>query len=312
MPPFTLFQPTRRAMLQVLGGTSVTALFGSALFGTALANTGESLQHLTQVLPDLDRISATRPILIWHRSTHEFILNTPALVLLGITPEILAAFPEGVRAQSDFDQGHFFEQGGFAVMPGLAPILATPDRLAAGLAMPRDDLHRAGIPLYRRAQRRMDPGPRHLHPGLRHPPRPGGSTGGTGRDRRRHPLLRDRAVGPLWQGGARPRAGRRAGADRRCGGAMGTLPVEDPCRLIWTGSRASASGARCSRTRPLRSPRPGRPRSSCCPRRPWQSRLARRLRRIPFRPGAASPASRPAAAAARRPRCVGRTARAAG
>ena len=33
---------------------------------------------------DLDNISVTRPIIIIHRSFHEFILNTPAMELLGI------------------------------------------------------------------------------------------------------------------------------------------------------------------------------------------------------------------------------------
>ena len=34
---------------------------------------------------DLDALSATRPIVVWHRSAHEFYLNTPALAALGIT-----------------------------------------------------------------------------------------------------------------------------------------------------------------------------------------------------------------------------------
>jgi predicted amidohydrolase YtcJ len=103
--------------------------------------------HGTVRCPELDAVSATRPILIWHRSGHEFIVNTPAMELLGVTAEFVAAFSESAAAQSDYDKGHFFEQGAFAVMPKLAPMLATPERLTAGLAMTRDYLHRSGITL---------------------------------------------------------------------------------------------------------------------------------------------------------------------
>lgn len=95
--------------------------------------------------PDLDRLSATRPILIWHRSAHEFILNTAALNLLGITADFVAAFPEAAQAQSDFDAGHFFETGFFALLPKAATLLATPERLTAGLKLAREYFHRSGI-----------------------------------------------------------------------------------------------------------------------------------------------------------------------
>lgn len=101
--------------------------------------------HGTLRRPQLDAISPTRPIMVWHRSAHEFILNTPALALLAITPEYVATLPEGAQAQSSFDDGHFFEQAFFAILPKLAPVLATPERLTAGLELTRDYLHRSGI-----------------------------------------------------------------------------------------------------------------------------------------------------------------------
>jgi predicted amidohydrolase YtcJ len=97
--------------------------------------------------PDLDAISAARPIIVWHRSAHEFILNTAALDSLGITPEVIATFSDAAREQSSLDEGHFYEQGAFAVGPKLAAVLATPERLATGLALTRDYLHRAGVTL---------------------------------------------------------------------------------------------------------------------------------------------------------------------
>lgn len=97
--------------------------------------------------PDLDKFSATRPIIVWHRSAHEFILNTAALDSLGITAAFVAGLDDGAKSQSDLDAGHFYEQGAFAVGPKLAGVLATPERLAAGLAMTRDYLHRSGVTL---------------------------------------------------------------------------------------------------------------------------------------------------------------------
>lgn len=95
--------------------------------------------------PDLDAISATRPILVWHRSAHEFILNTPALALAGIDAGLVDALQGAAREQADFATGHFYEQGAFAVMGKIAPLLSTPERLTAGLELMRDYAHRAGV-----------------------------------------------------------------------------------------------------------------------------------------------------------------------
>jgi hypothetical protein len=97
--------------------------------------------------PDLDAISTARPIIVWHRSGHEFILNTAAIESLGITPDFVAGFTDAAKQQSDLEAGHFYEQGAFGVMPKLAGVLATPERLAAGLELTRDYLHRSGVTL---------------------------------------------------------------------------------------------------------------------------------------------------------------------
>ncbi len=79
----------------------------------------------------LDEISSTRPIIIVHRSAHELILNTPALELLGITQDFVNGFKGLALEQSSYDDGYFFEAGMFAVLPAVAPVLATPERLGA-------------------------------------------------------------------------------------------------------------------------------------------------------------------------------------
>lgn len=101
--------------------------------------------HGTVRRPELDAVSMTRPIIIWHRSAHELVLNTAALNLMGITAEFVDGFEGTAREQSDFAAGHFYEQGFFAAMPKVAPVLATPERLMTGLQLARDYAHRAGV-----------------------------------------------------------------------------------------------------------------------------------------------------------------------
>lgn len=97
--------------------------------------------------PELDAISPTRPIFVWHRSAHEFILNTPALALVGLDQVFVDGLQGTAKEQSSVEDGHFYEQGFFAIMPKLAPFLATPERLLVGLELTRDYLHRSGITL---------------------------------------------------------------------------------------------------------------------------------------------------------------------
>lgn len=94
---------------------------------------------------DLDTISATRPILVWGRSCHEMFLNTAALKRGGVDNVAVAGFTASAKAQSNLDEGHFWEQGLFAVLPRIAGMVATPARLQAGLELTRDYMHSKGI-----------------------------------------------------------------------------------------------------------------------------------------------------------------------
>ena len=69
---------------------------------------------------DLDKISATRPIIIWHRSAHEFYLNTAAEKKFGVTSEWYEQQSDSVKAQSDFANAHYWEQGAIALRPLIA------------------------------------------------------------------------------------------------------------------------------------------------------------------------------------------------
>lgn len=94
---------------------------------------------------ELDAISTTRPILVWGRSCHEFFLNTATLERCGLTREAYAAFSASAREQSNYEDGHYWEQGMFAILPHIATMVASPERLQAGLELSRDYMHAKGI-----------------------------------------------------------------------------------------------------------------------------------------------------------------------
>ena len=94
---------------------------------------------------DLDEISDSRPIIVWHRSVHEFILNTAAMAAFEITPEFYETFSESAKSQSNFDEGHFWEQGWYPVLYKLMPALTEPSKVQSGLEFVRDYFHAAGV-----------------------------------------------------------------------------------------------------------------------------------------------------------------------
>ncbi|ADV46528.1 amidohydrolase [Nitratifractor salsuginis] len=93
----------------------------------------------------MDAIESKRPIFVWHRSCHEFILNSGAIKLTGITKEFIDTLRPEARAMTDLEDGHFWETGLFGVLGKLAPYVATTDQFRHGLKTFRDYLHRQGI-----------------------------------------------------------------------------------------------------------------------------------------------------------------------
>jgi hypothetical protein len=96
---------------------------------------------------DLDKISATRPIIVWHRSAHEFYLNTAAEKKYNVTKEWFDKQSDSIKKQSDYPNAHYWEQGAFGVMPLIASAIATPERLRAGLEFVRTYYHANGVTL---------------------------------------------------------------------------------------------------------------------------------------------------------------------
>ena len=96
---------------------------------------------------DLDAISATRPIVVWHRSCHEFYLNSAVEKKFGVTKAWYDKLSGSAKKQSDFANGHYWEQGWFAVLPLTAPAIASPERLRRGLEFVKHYYHANGVTL---------------------------------------------------------------------------------------------------------------------------------------------------------------------
>jgi predicted amidohydrolase YtcJ len=95
----------------------------------------------------LDKLAPSFPVIIWHRSAHEFYLNSAAMKKMGITEAYLANLAPSQKEQSDYAKGHFYEQGALAILSQLAPLMATPEQFKKGLEFTESYYHRNGITL---------------------------------------------------------------------------------------------------------------------------------------------------------------------
>ncbi|WP_207063035.1 amidohydrolase [Motiliproteus sp. SC1-56] len=95
----------------------------------------------------LDELAPDFPVFVWHRSQHEFYLNTAALSLTGIDPPYVAGLGSSASAMIDISKGHFFEQGLIGILPKLAPYQASPEQFRRGLEFTETYYHRNGITL---------------------------------------------------------------------------------------------------------------------------------------------------------------------
>ena len=90
---------------------------------------------------DLDSLFPDSPVIIWHRSFHEVILNTAALELLGITYD-------GVKDnhEIDWEKGHFWEVGAQYVLANKGMhFIFSPDNYGQGMNNFVEMMHRGGI-----------------------------------------------------------------------------------------------------------------------------------------------------------------------
>jgi predicted amidohydrolase YtcJ len=91
--------------------------------------------------PQLDALFPDWPVILWHRSFHEVVLNTAALELIDITEEEV-----GDHHEIDWAQGHFWELGAKLVMekPGMRFIF-DPGRYGRGMETFTTMLRQGGV-----------------------------------------------------------------------------------------------------------------------------------------------------------------------
>ncbi len=93
----------------------------------------------------LDEIAPDIPVIVWHRSCHEFYLNSKVMEQFGVTEDWFESASPTQKDQADLSKGHFFEQGAIKVLEKISPAVATPERLQAGLEYTIDYYHQSGI-----------------------------------------------------------------------------------------------------------------------------------------------------------------------
>ncbi|MFY0641299.1 MAG: amidohydrolase [Bermanella sp.] len=95
----------------------------------------------------LDEMSEEIPIAIWHRSVHEFIVNTKALALFGIDKNVINKLSVDQRNQTNLAEGHFWESGMLALSGKLFKHVLEPNQFMDGLYMLKHYWHSAGSTL---------------------------------------------------------------------------------------------------------------------------------------------------------------------
>jgi predicted amidohydrolase YtcJ len=95
----------------------------------------------------LDKLAPDFPVIVWHRSAHEFYFNSAGLKAAGIDAAFIKSIPATAQEQSSLERGHFYEQGMFAVLPKAMPLLGTPEKFRRGLEFSVRYYHQNGITL---------------------------------------------------------------------------------------------------------------------------------------------------------------------
>ncbi len=87
----------------------------------------------------INRTSASRPIVVWHRSFHELYMNDAALAMIEF--DKTAVKP---TSQIDLEKGHFYENGLGVAINRLNPWILAPDKYAHGLDRLKQVVHFGG------------------------------------------------------------------------------------------------------------------------------------------------------------------------
>lgn len=120
--------PTRGMFLERLRDIEKDAAPGAPLVVYGYHN----LVHGNLTRTDLDAITTSRPLIIWHYSGHDFYLNSNAVEWAKITGDLHAKF-EGIDVDSNGEPtGRVFEDAAPYLLQTLAPVLLDPARVRRG------------------------------------------------------------------------------------------------------------------------------------------------------------------------------------
>lgn len=92
----------------------------------------------------LNEVSTERPIIVWHRSAHEFFMNDAAIAMLGWQESDWQGEGMGYD-QLDWERGHAYENGMKILIPNIMKFVVESGRFATGLERTRDYVHSGGI-----------------------------------------------------------------------------------------------------------------------------------------------------------------------
>lgn len=116
------------------------------------------LWHGTITRDMLDKISTTVPVGVWHRSCHEFFVNTAFLQKFNIDAAAIAKIPADTRNQIDLDKGHFYENGAMVyLLPVIYADFAPAEKMKRGLQLMLKYLHQNGVTAFNEPGAVMDP-----------------------------------------------------------------------------------------------------------------------------------------------------------
>lgn len=98
------------------------------------------LWHGEVMRPKLNELFPDTPVMLWHRSFHELIGNDAAFDLLGVTEADAQIAPD----ESDWENGHFWENGAQALLTKM-PFLLAKDRYSKGMENFFALMHQGGV-----------------------------------------------------------------------------------------------------------------------------------------------------------------------
>ena len=122
--------PSRELFFEKLRELEAAAPAGEPLIVYGFHN----LVHGDLTRADLDQVTTTRPLIVWHYSAHDFYLNSKALEWTNVTGDLHKRF-EGVDIDAKGEPtGRVYEDAIPYLLQKFGPILLEPKRTARGLA----------------------------------------------------------------------------------------------------------------------------------------------------------------------------------